>query len=344
MTLLAVALGDSITASSPTPDPDDLWAAIVAAGIGATLNNHALASSQAADQAYLAAATLPPLGANIGLVFLGVNDVTYYGADPIKQQAFGAHHLAALVHLSCGEIVPAQDMSKTGTWTVYSPEGGAHTPDAGGKATFSVEGDVAYVCFRNQNNNESTGAVSEIKIGNVTKGSRTGNGQTIGNTFLGQSYAPQVKRIAGLGPLGSHLLDIVNAVGGKYTLLDYGAGPLAQTDNPHIFVLNIPVRNPDVAWRADYNAIIAANVAALRADGRNVHLIDITNVITVGNLVDGIHWDTAGHAAVAAKVIAVWNALPPPTITTRYTSAHGATTDIVTDAETGVLLSQTTTF
>lgn len=312
-----VTFGDSLTAGQT-------WAPIVAAGLGLTHENHAISSSQAADQAYLASVSVTPNGSNKYGVFLGTNDELQYGSDPTKRQAYLDYLRALIVYLSCGEKTTAEGMTKSGGWTNYSPQGGYFSSGVNATGTATINGDVAYVCFRNQNNPDTAGAVSQVQVGGAVKASRTGNGQVIGNTYLGQAYAPQVLRVIGLGA-GPHSLDIVNAVGGKYTLLDYVTTPV-QTYNPEIYVLNLPIVSPDLSWRADYNAGIAAIVNELKQDGRNVRLVDIRATIKPEHLTDGVHWNAAGHAAVAQAFL---NPPEQPASTIMsYPYIHGGTVDL----------------
>jgi lysophospholipase L1-like esterase len=57
---------------------------------------------------------------------------------------------------------------------------------------------------------------------------------------------------------------------------------------------------------AQYNAEIAARVAAVKADGRRVTLVDVNGIFDPTTMVsaDNIHPNDAGHAALANAFIA----------------------------------------
>lgn len=303
-----VAFGDSITTGFPVSS-SQIWAQQVADYLTTNLINYAVGSSQASDQAYVAQSHQPS-DLNIYGVMLGVNDVTIYGDNTVKRQAFKDHMRALVAWLSLPSRMTGAAMAKTGLWSPFAPIGSS-TFDVGGTATGAVRGSSVYVGFRNQVSAETEG-VSEILVDGVLKATRQGNGLSVGPTVLGsdpgnpgyhgRAYGPQCVRVPNLGN-GDHSVAVRNTLSSKATLLESVAG-IEQEQNPLIFLLNIPMRTNDPTWRAGYNQALADLASEFVSDGRNVVLVDIASQLNSSDLyTDGLHINAAGHAKIAAAVI-----------------------------------------
>jgi lysophospholipase L1-like esterase len=303
-----ITFGDSITNGYPVTS-SQIWAKLVADYLGTNLVNYAISSSQASDQAYVAQGHTPT-DQNIYGVMLGVNDVTVYGDNTVKRQAFKDHMRALVAWLSLPARTAGAAMAKAGSWSPFAPIG-SYTFDVGGNGSGSSQGSSLYVGFRNQVSADSEG-VSEIRVDGVLKATRQGNGVAVGPTTLGSStsnpnyhgrtYGPQCVRIPNLGN-GGHSVEVRNTLASKATLLESIAGS-DQEQNPQIFLLNIPTRTGDPAWRTGYNQALSDLASEFVADGRNVVLVDIASEINSSDLfTDGLHINAAGHAKIAASVI-----------------------------------------
>lgn len=303
-----VAFGDSVTFGYPVTS-SQIWAKLVADYLNTSLVNYAISSSQASDQAYVAQGHSPS-DQNVYGVMLGINDVTVYGDNAVKRQAFKDHMRALVAWLSLPTRTTGAAMTKTGSWSPFAPIG-SYTFDVGGTASGAIEGASLYAGFRNQVSADSEG-VSEIRVDGVLKATRQGNGVTVGPTTLGsntsnpnyhgRAYGPQCIRIPNLGN-GAHPIEVRNTLASKATLLESIAGT-EQEQNPQIFLLNIPMRTSDPSWRAGYNQALADLASEFVADGRNVVLVDIASQLNASDLfTDGLHINAAGHAKISAAVI-----------------------------------------
>lgn len=312
------------------------WASSLAVASGRSLVNRAASGHQAADlghEAYgytgsnsLPASAYAPEADALGVVAIGTNDQRCNGPNPVKRAQFERFLLADIL----AHALPTKINARTpgglgfiGPWGNTAVNAiGKYSDAEGAKVSGVVEGTAVYVQFLLQ---DSAGAVTthEVTIDGALHSTVTISGVGM-TTVNGRAWAPGCVRFGGLsdGPHTVEIERITPSTPFQRSYVDWIAGS-DQTTKPKAIVCTIPKQGAAAytglpgalgsdAVIADYNAVIAALVGALRLDGLDVMLCDLHAIIDPAtDLSDFTHYNAAGANKVKNALLAVASGPPP---------------------------------
>lgn len=298
-----VVFGDSNAVGHGVTAGQD-WPSLLASVLGVTKTMKASGGHMAADQAWLLYG-VSPVDTMDYLLSIGTNDAQVYGADAVKRAAYVDFMRAIAVWCAAPSRVNARSMSVSGGWYDTPVNSiGRKTNISGATATATVSGTSVYAAYILQNHIDSEGTF-EILVDGVVKKTVVMNGTAIGNTQVGQSYAPACVRVGGLSS-GSHVVQI-RTVGTKTVHFEWVAGS-DQIAKPRIFVGDVVKRtatgyasssnnDTNVAY---YGSAAHAMADELAADGLNVSKVYLNSAFNPATHLqaDGIHYNPAGHIVV----------------------------------------------
>jgi hypothetical protein len=276
----------------------------------------AVSGAQVADQAAQVFARTISGATRSSMVMLGTNDVRVYKNTGLKA-VFSEGLLAELAWLATPPTTRfnGQAGTFTGTWantTVYGGALGKHATTNGATATYTVRGNVVYVCsvYQTPNTGTYTIHVDGVQFGGTFTTAATAS-MTTGN---GISYGPRMHRITGLSN-GVHTVVVTSVavdasnpayvifVGGNYgTNLQSTCGQVLCSTIPYFGAAGHTTYGTTDADFDAYNTEIELAVNKLRTDGLNVRLSDLRGLLNVTTDLnaDGVHPTDAGHEKIAA--------------------------------------------
>lgn len=313
------AYGDSITVGVGASPSTNSFIKLLEADVGA-IDNRAVSSSQAGNQAALAYTAPAPVGGDIFHVMLGSNDFRKYKSDATKRGYFEKALLALTAWLSTPlKKRVGSGLTLTGTWT-SNAAGWNRSTVAGAKATATVNGSTVYVGYHIQDVAGTLTSLAKVRVDGVEVAQYSSNGVGCA-TFLGADYYPNCIRITGLDPAITHTVEVEQCSNGQYVYVDWIAGN-SQAERPTIYLSNLP-KMADTQYTADgtsdallqsYNSYIAGLVSALVCDGTNAVLVDsYTALDPVTGLADGVHPNNTGHLQLKnARTASITPPAPPP--------------------------------
>lgn len=280
--------------------------------LGITPINSSVSGDQTADQAvYVYGTTISNNTYQLSTLQLGSNDVAVYTSTDQKAN-FKAIHYALETYLAIPDINKIKGQGSSvptygGTWansSLYGGSIGKVSATNGSTATFSVNGTVAYIGYTMEDGNTGTASYTVDGGAPVAFNCYGQAGSTV-LTSHGQAYAPALLRITGLSA-GSHTIVITvtsaTAAGNK-VYFDWAAGNgnlYPNAGKPTVLIANIPQRFNQSTLPL-YSAIVEDNVANLIADGINVKLVpiqDVLNQSTNENPAFGSHPNDLGYAVI----------------------------------------------
>lgn len=257
---------------------------------------------------------------NIYTIMLGTNDAQHYGTNATKRQAFINFMRAIMVWCtSPSKVIARSGPTLSGAWSNTPVNSiGLMTTTANSTLTATVTGSTVYVGYILQNLAASEG-IFEVRVDGVLKATVSTNGTAIGNTLIGQPYAPACLRISGLSD-EPHVLQI-KSLDSRAVFIEWVAGS-TQPSAPKVYVGNVIKRssaaygngNSDANVQA-YNTAIVALIAELASDGKDIRAVDTYSVIVPATHLqaDGIHLNSStGHPAIKDAFLSVIDVGEPP--------------------------------
>ncbi len=256
---------------------------------------------------------------NIYTIMLGTNDAQHYGTNATKRQAFINFMRAIMVWCtSPSKVIARSGPTVTGAWSNTPVNSiGLMTTTPNSTLTANVSGSTVYVGYILQNLAASEG-IFEVRVDGVLKATVATNGTAIGNTLIGQPYAPACLRISGLTD-EPHVVQI-KSLDSRAVFIEWIAGS-SQPSSPKVYVGNVIKRsasaygngNSDANVQA-YNTAIAALIAELASDGKDISAVDTYSAIVPATHLqaDGIHLNTSGHVAIKDAFLSVIDVGEPP--------------------------------
>jgi hypothetical protein len=298
------AFGDSITVPYGPSTPTKGYISLLAADLGGTFTNTAVSGAMIWDQ-YDNVFPVNVAPGDKSILWLGTNEQARYAFDAGKRQLYGSAMRASIIHLASSVTTPSPANTEfTGSWSTVWGWYGAYA--SGAKASFFVTGTkVALTIFRQANN---PGAY-QIWIDGEERG--VFYVAANGDTGYGRAYGPRCHYFNGLEE-GTHLVEI-QALTASMTWPVYfhwfsDCAPVAR-----VCVPNVPhavsyggggsARNVDA-----YNLTLAKVVEELACDGLDVHLVDVSSVLTAGDFMDAIHPGDSGHQKIKDLIYPVISA------------------------------------
>lgn len=276
----------------------------------------AVSGAQVPDQAAQVFARTISGATRSSMVMLGSNDVRVYKNTGLKA-VFSEGLLAELVWLATPPTTRFNGQAGifTGTWINTTVYGGALAKQAttnGATATYTVRGNVVYVCglYQTPNTGTYTIHVDGVQFGGTFTVAATAS-MTTSN---GISYGPRMHRITGLSN-GIHTVvitaltaDEANPVYVVFVGGNFGAGLPATRGQvlcstiPYFGAAGHSTYGTTNSDFDAYNVEIENAVKNLISDGLNVRLSDLRGLLNVTTdlKTDGVHPTDAGHEKIAA--------------------------------------------
>lgn len=301
------AFGDSITLGDFATTPATQgYVGLLSTALCRPITNFGTSGDMAPDQTGKVYSVKPAYG-DISTIMLGVNDQRTYGVNATTLAYFrrGLQNHVAYLGLGNKQFAISSGVY-TGTWVNTTPYGiGKNSSTNGSTATFQVYGSVVYIGMIQQ---DAAPGVFNVIIDGVTV-LTGGTTQTtgLGPTVNGVAFGGMLLRFPGLSYVNHNVQIVLTSAtaGGNAVYIDWVAGN-AQTVKPQVYVGNVMYAQSYSAGGSSanvdsYNTVIASLIAELAADGLNVTLVDVHNVVPLNStyMDGGVHPITPGHALLA---------------------------------------------
>lgn len=306
------AFGDSITANAGASSSQKSYIGLLNADLGVIIDNGAVSTSMAMDQADAVYSRQPAQGDRC-IVALGTNDQAKYDVDPAKRGYFIDALRAFGVWLGTEVKIanPASGVIFSGSWTNTGLAWGTYgAVGAGATARFNVDGDSVSIGSIRQYSNPSQFIV---RIDGVDKGLFSIGGDV--RSILGKPFGPMCLAFSGLGA-GSHVVELTaisaspsNPVYFHWFSENQPKAKVVLGNVPHALAYTYggSAQNVDA-----YNIAIASLVSELQGYGIDASLVDECAALSPIDMADNVHPNDYGHMKLRNEYFKALTGSTPP--------------------------------